>query len=116
MAKRGLRIKEIAQERGFTLISIARALRMHRSNLSAIASGSRGASLGVLRKLSRLLDCSVDELIDVDAYPPVFKNKKLQILLDAREKDNAGGLDKTWVNRLMLAQNLHYKLAQKFKR
>ena len=107
--QRELRIKEVAEERGFTLSSIAKKLGIHRSNMSAIASGKRGVSLKVLKKISRLLDCSIDELILPESYSPVFKNKKTQALLKAVEKRNYDGLNKTWVNRLMLAQTMHYR-------
>ena len=48
-----LRIKEAAKERGITLSSIAVKLGIHRSNMSAIASGARGASLKTLKKISQ---------------------------------------------------------------
>ena len=50
MRKR-LRIKEAAKERGVTLSSIAKKLGIYRSNMSAIASGARGTSLKILRKI-----------------------------------------------------------------
>lgn len=57
-----LRLKEAARERGLTLSGIAKKLGIHRSNMSAIASGSRGVSLIMLKKISRILDCGTDEL------------------------------------------------------
>jgi len=103
-----LRIKEAARERGITLSSIAMKLGIHRSNMSAIASGARGASLKTLGKISQILDCGIDELIEPEKRTPLFKNKKLKSALDNMEKTNYDGIDKSWVDRLMLAQRMHY--------
>ena len=70
-----LRIKEAAKERGITLSSIARKLGIHRSNMSAVASGSRGASLKTLKRISQILDCSIDELIEPKSTPLFLKTK-----------------------------------------
>jgi len=109
--RRGLRIKEIAKERGMTLSSIAKELDMPRSNISAIASGTRGVSLKALQKISRVLDCSLDELVLPGEYDSVFKDKRVQALLDIMESRNYDGIDKTWVDRVMLAQKVHYLAA-----
>ena len=106
--KKGFRIKDVAKERGMTLSSIAKKLGIPRSNMSAIASGARGVSLKVLYKISCILDCSIDELMLPAQYPPVFKDKKNQSLLRMIENENYDGIDKTWVDRLMLAQKMHY--------
>jgi len=103
-----LRIKEVAKESGITLSSVARKLGIHRSNMSAIASGSRGVSLKTLKRIGRILDCSIDELIEPEKRAPVFKNKKSKSVLDRIEKANYDGIDKSWVDRLMFAQRTHY--------
>ncbi len=103
-------IKEIAKERGITLSKIAKELRMPLSNMSAIASGRRGVSLRVLNKVSTILDCDIEELFLIKEDRPVFKNKNTQALLKATEGENYDGIDKTWVNRVMLAQKAHYGL------
>jgi len=110
----GLRIKGAAKERGVTLSSLAKQLGIHRSNMSAMASGTRGVSLKVLKKISRILDCSIDELI-LPADIPVFKSQRMQFVLDEIQRRNYDGIDKTWVNRLMLAQVKHYKNAKRYK-
>jgi len=110
----GLRIKGAAKERGVTLSSLAKQLGIHRSNMSAMASGTRGVSLKVLKKISRILDCSIDELI-LPADMPVFKSQRMQFVLDEIQRRNYDGIDKTWVNRLMLAQVKHYKNAKRYK-
>ena len=107
MEKR-LRIKEMAKDRGMTLSEIGRKLGMPRSNMSAIASGRRGVSLKALQKICNILDCSIDELILTEDFTPVFKDKKTQALLMIVESHNYDGIDKTWVNRIMMAQKVHY--------
>lgn len=106
--KKGFKIKEVAKDRGMTLTGIAKKLGMPRSNMSAIASGARGVSLKVLHKISRILDCSMDELMLSEKHSPIFKDKKTQSLLRIVESQNYDGIDKSWVDRIMLAQKMHY--------
>ena len=108
-----LRIKKLAQERGMTMVSIARKLGIHRSNMSAIASGARGISLHVLKKITRILDCSLDELIMSTEHPQIYKNEKMQAMLRAIEQKNADGTDKSWVSTIMFAGSQHYKSARR---
>lgn len=107
------RLKEAARERGLSLAALSRELGVHRANMSAIASGARGASLKVLNKISKILDIGMDELLGQQETPCVFTDKKLEAVLDNIEKNNYDGLDKSWVNRLMLAHNTHYKKARR---
>lgn len=102
------KLKEIARERALTLTDIAKKLGIHRANMSAIASGSRGASLKMLKKIVNILDMGLDELVNPEECHPVFKNREAEAALNDMEKINYDGLDKTWVNRVMLAQNTHY--------
>lgn len=111
--KGGLRIKEVARDRGVTLSSIARKLGIRRSNMSAIASGARGVSVKVLKDIRVILDCSIDELIPTKDHPNLFRDKGVQSSLDAIERYNYDGIDKTWVNKLMLAHKAHYMAARK---
>jgi DNA-binding Xre family transcriptional regulator len=108
-----LRIKQAAKERGVTLSSLAKALGMHRANMSAIASGTRGASLNVLKAICGILDCGLDEIVAAEPRRPVFKDKNTQSLLDDVEGRNYDGMDKTWVNRLMLARIAHYRSSRR---
>ncbi len=111
-----LRLKEAARERGLTLSGIAKNLGIHRSNMSAIASGSRGVSLKMLKEISRILDCGMDELFVEKKYSTIFKDKNSQSVLNDIEKANFDGIDKSWVNRLMFAQHMHYKNIRKAAR
>jgi len=108
-----LRLKEAIRERGLTLSSIAKKLGIHRSNMSAIASGSRGVSLRMLKQISHILDCGMDELFGQKKYSPIFKDKNSQSALNDIEKANFDGIDKSWVNRVMFAQHMHYKNIRK---
>ncbi|MFC1699254.1 helix-turn-helix transcriptional regulator [Candidatus Omnitrophota bacterium] len=111
--KKALGIKKAAQERGVTLASIAAKLHMHRANMSAIASGARGVSLNILKKISRILDCSLDELVFPNERPHIFKDKRLQAKLKAIEQKNKDGVDKTWVHNIMIAHRQHFKTARR---
>lgn len=106
--KRRFRIKDIAKERGMTLSEIAKRLGIPRSNMSAIASGRRGVSLKVLSKIGRILDCGIDELILPETDPPVYKDEKIESALKIIENQNYDGIDKTWVNSIMLAHAAHF--------
>lgn len=108
MAKQ-TRIKVIAKENGMTLTELGRKLGIPRSNMSAIASGSRGVSLQVLLKILRILDCDIDDLYANDVETNAFKDKNLQACLEKIENAHYNGQDKTWVHRVMLAQNIHYR-------
>ena len=108
-----LRIKEAAKERGMMLSSIAKKLGIHRSNMSAIASGSRGVSLKMLVKISRILDCDIDDLIGQKKHSPIFKNIILASVLSDIEKINYDGIDKSWVDRLMFAQRMHHRAVRR---
>jgi len=111
--RKGLRIKEVAKERGMSLSSLAKKLGMHRSNMSAICSGDRGVSLVVLKKICLILDCSADELIWHEPQVLVYRDKKGQLLVQDIQSRNYDGMDKTWVNRVMLARMRHYKSSKR---
>ena len=113
IVKNVLGIKKAAKERGVTLAIIARKLHMHRSNMSAIASGARGVSLDILKKISRILDSSLDELIFTGNSPSIFRDRNTQNMLDVIERKNHDGADKTWVNRVIIAHHRHYKHAKR---
>lgn len=38
----------------------------------------------------------------------IFDDPELEAVIDAIEKSNYDGMDKTWVNQLMLSQRKHY--------
>ncbi len=107
------KLKEAAKERALTLTGIAQKLGIHRANMSAIASGTRGASLKMLNKISSILDMDLDELVNPQEGLCVFKNRKAETALHYVEKINYDGADKTWVDHVMLAQKIHYKKARK---
>ena len=108
-----LRIREAARERGLTLAYVAGRLGIHRSNMSAIASGARGVSLTALVRIGRILDVSLDELITRDEGGSLFGKGRLNAALDAVERASHDGMDKTWVDRAMLARLSHYRKARR---
>lgn len=107
------KIKEAARDRGITLAEISNELGVYRANLSAIASGSRGVSLKVLNKICHILDISLDELIEPEERRLFSGDGDLEAVLGNLEKRNYDGMDKSWVNRLMLARTTHYRRARR---
>jgi len=61
--KLGGNIKRIREKKGMTQGDICRAVGMDRSYMSAIENGKKNVTLGVLEKLAKALDVSVDELL-----------------------------------------------------
>ncbi len=61
--KLGGNIKRIREKKDMTQGDICRALKMDRSYMSAIENGKKNVTLGVLEKLAKALDVSVDELL-----------------------------------------------------
>lgn len=106
-------IKKIAKERAVTLMSIAKKLGIYRSNMSAIASGKRGVSLDMLIKIGHILDCGLDELVTLSGRSSVFKNKNIEDKLNKIIEANYDGMDKTWVNNIVLAGLRHYGNAKR---
>ena len=110
-----LLIKQIAKENGMTLSAIARALGITRFNMSAIASGARGVSLKQLLRIAHILGCSIDEIIAGNEDIPVYRNKKIQSLLQAREQNGCCGQDKSWVHAVALAHKRHYGAGERIR-
>jgi len=108
-----LRIKEAAKERGFTLSAIAKKIGIARSNMSAIASGSRGVSLKNLRAISDIIGCGLDELVVSRKEGLVFNDPAAQAQLEAIEEQNYDGIDKSWVDTLMVANIAHRRAIRK---
>ena len=59
----GQNIKRIRLRRKMSQGDICRAIEMDRSYMSAIESGKKNVTIGVVEKLARALDVSVDELL-----------------------------------------------------
>jgi transcriptional regulator with XRE-family HTH domain len=110
-----LNIKALAKERGISLSLLGKKLGIHRSNMSAIASANRGVSLSVLRQMADLLDCSLDELTAGSKAPAVFRNKAATLRIQEIQNKNFNGMDKTWVNHVMLAHIRHYGAARRVR-
>lgn len=61
--KLGGNIKRIREKKEMTQGDICRALNMDRSYMSAIENGKKNVTLGILEKLAKALDVSVDKLL-----------------------------------------------------
>ena len=111
-----MRIREIARERGMTLSSVAKKINIHRSNMSAIASGARGVSLRQLQAMGEYLGCGLDELISAGSSCVVFKDRQSESRVQAIEEQNFDGSEKTWVHILMVSRITHYRKAARGER
>ena len=101
-------IREVCRERGITLSYLAKGLGIHRSNMSAIASGARGVSFNVLQKICTILNCGIDEIIIMKPHKPVYEGEAFKSMIK-KEQECFDGQDKTWVHKLMLSQKAHYQ-------
>ncbi|HEY6411989.1 MAG TPA: helix-turn-helix transcriptional regulator [Ktedonobacteraceae bacterium] len=91
---RRLRVKEVAQAKGFTMARLQRAADINMKTIQAIWHDPRhNASLNTLDKLAKVLGVPVTELIEdvpEDAQPPLKKPKKVAESSDSyplRERD-----------------------------
>ena len=105
----GFRIKQYAYEQGMRLGDVARKLRMPLSNLSAVASGRRSISLGLLQRIADVLSCAVPDLFDEREIPRVFKDIELNRRISQIEQANYMGCDKGWTHRLTFSQQKHFQ-------
>jgi len=112
---RPLNLKMLAGERGMSLSFIAKKLGIYPSNMSAIASARRGVSLSVLRQIAGLLDCSLDELTGRREATAVFRNKTADLRVKEIQNSNFNGMDKKWVDHVMLAHIHHYRAAKRMR-
>jgi transcriptional regulator with XRE-family HTH domain len=90
---------------------VARKLRMPLSNLSAVASGRRSVSLGLLSRIARILGCTIPELFEETGtgQPSAFKSDPLGRAVRQIEEANPLGIEKGWTHRLALAWERHFK-------
>lgn len=104
------RITNIAHERGMKAAEVARRTGTFRSNISLMDSGARSVSLQLLGHIANSLGVSPVDLIDkkLGSVRVFKKQKRMKQLL---ELDQAGidGLEKGWVNNVMLAWQNHYR-------
>jgi len=105
------RIAAVARSRGLTAAEIARRLGGYRSNLSAMDAGRRAVSFRMLARLSRLLDCSPADLLEVSWGPktPVFRQSRLNRRLKQQDLGTPDGLEKGWVHAVLLGWQRHYR-------
>jgi transcriptional regulator with XRE-family HTH domain len=58
------------ERRGLSISELARLAGMHASNLSAIESGAREPTVGLLIRLAQALDVRLNDLVDVEDLGP----------------------------------------------
>ena len=64
-----LRLEELRRLRKMTQISLAQKVGITQGHLSDLENGNCFPSFDVLIRLARALECSLDELVDIEAYP-----------------------------------------------
>lgn len=70
--KIGERIKKLRRQAGISQIELAREIEVSQTHMSNIENGNTGISLWTAVKISRVLQCSLDQL--VEEYPVADKN------------------------------------------
>ncbi len=70
--KIGERIKKLRRQAGISQIELAREIEVSQTHMSNIENGNTGISLWTAVKISRVLQCSLDQL--VEEYPVAEKS------------------------------------------
>lgn len=83
--KIGKKIKKIRLEKELTQEEIASAAEISLSHMSNIETAKTKVSLITLAKISRILECSLDELVFDDKITSNFKLKKILCNVDEFE-------------------------------
>jgi transcriptional regulator with XRE-family HTH domain len=74
----GARLRAIRQQRGKTQVELAKLLKVHQANISAMERGIRSLTIHQVLKLSRALQVSTDELLKGER--PVAEKAPIQSL------------------------------------
>lgn len=103
------RITQAARQRGTTAAAVARQLDLYPSNISAMDAGARAVSLRTLSRIARMLDCGLEDLVEVrwGAERPVYRAPSVAEQLAVREAGTPDGVEKGWVHTTMLAWQRH---------
>jgi len=64
-----LRLREVRESRGMTQAVLASLVGVAQGYISSLENGNYTPSFEVLIRLARVLKCSLDELVDVNADP-----------------------------------------------
>jgi len=62
-----LRLREIREKRGMSQVALASLVCVAQGYISDLENGKCSPSFEVLVKLARALECSLDELVDVES-------------------------------------------------
>lgn len=79
--KIGSCIKKIRIQRGISQIELAKAIDVSQTHMSNIENGNTGISLCTAVKISRILNCSIEEFVDEDRCH-VLDNQKPKYVID----------------------------------
>ena len=64
-----LRLRELRKSRGLTQEALASRVGVGQGHISSLENGTYTPSFDLLIKLAQVLDCSLDELVDMKADP-----------------------------------------------
>lgn len=78
--KVGCCIKKIRIQKGISQIELAKAIGVSQTHMNNIENGNTGISLWTAVKISRVLDCSIDQFADEDRYNNKNKPKKNHLI------------------------------------
>ena len=67
-----LRLREIREKRGMSQVALASLVCVAQGYISDLENGKCFPSFDVLVRLAKALECSLDELVDVNADPAAF--------------------------------------------
>ena len=109
------RITQMARERGLTAAEVARRLKLHRSNISAMDAGRRSVSLKTLARIGQVLGCAPGDLVEGTWVPqhPLFKSPEVNRWVKERDLGTPDGSEKGWVHGAVLAWQRHYRSVRK---
>ena len=77
----GSNIKKIRVQRGISQIKLAKCVGISQTHMSNIENGHTGISLWTAVKISRVLECSIDQIVD-DMQSKNDKNKANNVIID----------------------------------
>lgn len=64
-----LNLEEIRKAKGFSQLSLAQAIGTSQAFVCELERGRKLPSFDTLLKIAKVLDCSLDDLVDVKAAP-----------------------------------------------
>lgn len=78
--KVGSCIKKIRIQKGVSQVELAKAIGVSQTHMSNIENGNTGISLWTAVKISRVLECSIDQFADEDRFNSKTKPKENHLI------------------------------------